>query len=175
MGHTMSETVYSRGTPDYTMNTAPNPVITLYDMAQILLNRTRQAFESRGVLLPGRQLIYLSPIPADCEQLAVLISGWAPNPPWEGITNCQSVKWCGVFDVVLTRNTPALPKGNKAPTVEQMNRAAQIGSEDAECLLQMVQGMAEIGDDFQLEMQAPQGAYQTSGVHLILPAYGALE
>lgn len=172
----MSETIYSRSrTPDYTMDGAPNAEITLYGMAELLLNRARQAFEERGVLLPGRQLIYLSPIPADCEQLAILISGWVPMPPWEGITHCQRVKWCGQFDIIVTRATPAMPKGSKAPTVEQMNLAAQIASEDAECVLRVVQGLEEIGETFSLEMNAPQGGFQTTACNLLLPAYGALE
>jgi hypothetical protein len=107
----VSEILYVRkgNTPDYTMDSPPpSPNITLYDMAEILLERTRQAFAQRGVALPSRQIIYLAPIPVDCEQLAVTMSGWTPMPPLEGLTACQSFRWCAQLDVVVSRATPAV-------------------------------------------------------------------
>lgn len=173
----MSEPIiYSRSrTPDYTVSTAPAPTITLYQMAEMILNRTRQAFEERGVLLPNRQIIYMSPLPVDCEQLAVLISGWLPMPGWEGAIRCQNIRWAGQFSVVVSRATTAMPKGNKAPSPEMMNKAAQIGSEDAEAILAMVGGLGELGQDFALEIGAPQGGFQTVLADIQVPAFGGLE
>lgn len=174
----MTEIVYSRGgsVPDYTMISAPNPEVTLYDMAEILLARVRQAFAQRGVVLPGRQIIYLSPVPVDCEQLGVLISGWVPLPSWEGLVGCQQIKWCGAFTIVISRASPAMPKGGKsAPSVEAMNKAARIGSEDAEGLLAVCNGLGEVGPEFALELGAPEGGFQTSAMTLQVPAFGGLE
>lgn len=170
--------VYTRRgvTPDYSMDTAPDPSISLYEMAEILLNRTRQSFESQGVLLPTRQIIYPSPIPVDCEQLAVLMAGWVPQPPWEGVVSCQAVKWCGAFTIVLSRVTPAMPKSaNRAPGAEQMNSAARIASEDSGCLLDVARGLGEIGPDFSLETGSPQGGFQTCAMNIQVPAFGGLE
>jgi hypothetical protein len=173
----VSEVVYSRGrTPDYTLYTAPRPEITLYEMAENLLARVLQAFAQRGVILPARQIIYLSPLPVDCEQVGILISGWTPQPAWEGVTSCQMVKWCGQFTIVVSRASPAVPKGSRsAPTAESMHQAARMGSEDAEALLAVVNGLGEIGQDFLLELGAPQGGYQTVAVNLQVPAFGGLE
>lgn len=172
----MTEIVYSRGiTPDYTMSLAPSADITLYQMAELLLNRTRQAFEERGVLLPGRQIIYMPPAVVDCEQLAVLIGGYVPTPPWEETMTCSSIRWMGGFDVAISRATPAMPKRDKAPTPIEMGKAAQIASDDLEGLLRVVQGLGEIGPEFQLDSGAPNGGFQTTVLHVQLPAFGGLD
>jgi hypothetical protein len=173
----VTEIVYSRGgTPDNTLFSAPQPEITLYDMAEILMNRIRQAFAQRGIVLPTRQIIYLSPIPVDCEQLGVLISGWVPLPSWEGLTGCQLIKWCGAFTIVVSRASPAMPKGTRsAPSAESMNAAARMGSEDAEALLTVVNGLGEVGPEFALELGAPEGGFQTVACTIQVPAFGGLE
>ena len=172
----MTEIQYIRtGIPDYTISQyVPKNDITLYEMATIVLERTVQAFAERGVVLPDRQLVYIAPLPVDCEQLAVLISGWVPDPPPIGLTHCQDFRWCGNFDIVVSRTSPAIPKGNKAPTVEQMNRASQIAAEDAECILAVVRGLDEIGPEFSFVVGAPQGGYQTVVASVQIPAAGGL-
>lgn len=162
-------------TPDYTGIAAPQSDITLYGMAEQLLARCGQAFFERGVELPGRQIIYLAPLPVDCEQVAVLISGYVPTPLWETTMVCSQVRWMGTFDVVVSRCSPAIPKGNKAPSPAQMMQSARIASEDAESLLRMVQGLEEIGAEFQLEMGAPQGGFQTTVAHVQLPSFGGMD
>lgn len=162
-------------TPDYTASPTPIAGITLYDMAEQLLSRTLQAFAQRGVILPSREVIYLAPLPVDCEQVAVLISGYAPTPIWETTMTCSQVRWMGNFDVLISRISPAIPKSNKAPAPDQMRRSAQIASEDAESLLLMVVGLEEIGAEFQLEMGAPQGGFQTSVVHVQIPSFGGMD
>lgn len=173
----MTEVYFTKGKaqPDYTMSALPNSEISLYQMAEILLNRTRQVFESRGVLLPNRQIIYLAPLPVDCEQLAVLISGWVPTPGFETTMRCSTVRWMGQFDVIVSRPTPAVSGGKTAPKAEQMSRAAKVASDDMDCLLDVVRGLGEIGAEFQLETAAPQGNFQTSAASLQIPAFGGLE
>lgn len=171
--------IYSRKglTPDYTSAAEPLSEISLYGMAQTLLERTRQASFERGITLPERQIIYMSPIPADCDQVAVLMSGWVPTPTWEGTTQCQNFRWVGQFSITITRSTPAMPsnRGKAAPTSDAMNRAAKIASDDAEVLLTVVRGLSEIGQDFALETAPPEGGLQSTVMVLQLPAFGALE
>lgn len=173
----MTEISYVRsGTPDYTMSQfIPHNDTTLYEMAENILARTVQAFAQRGVELPSRQLVYIAPLPVDCEQVAVLISGWVPDPPPTGLTVCQDFRWCGTFDIVVSRASPATPRGNKAPTTDSMIQSAQIASEDAECVLAVVRGLGEIGPDFTLAVGAPQGGYQTVVCTVQVPAAGGLE
>jgi hypothetical protein len=172
----MSEILFTRGTPELTLSLLPRAEVTLYQMAEVLLDRTRQAFTQRGVSLPSRQLIYMPPLPVDCEQVAVLIGGWVPLPPWDSLVSCQTARWCGSLDVVVSRASPAVPKGARsAPTAEQMNAAAQIASEDAEALLGMVRGLGEIGAEFLFATNPAQGAYQTTVVQMQIPAFGGLE
>lgn len=172
-------TVYSRKgqTPDYSSANPPLASISLYQMAEQLLTRLQQAGFERGMLLPPRALIYMSPVPADCEQIAVLISGWTPSPQWDVSTSCQSFRWFGQFSLVITRCTPAIPpKGGKAgPAPEAMHRAAQIASEDAEVMAAVVHGLGEIGADFALETPAPEGGLQSVIMNIQVPAFGGLE
>lgn len=172
-------TVYSRRgqTPDYSSAAPPLATISLYQMAEQLLARLKQAAYELGTVLPDRDLIYMSPVPADCAQIAVLISGWSPAPQWDVSTSCQNFRWFGQFSVVITRCTPAIPpRGSKAgPAVDSMHRAAQIASDDAEVLVALVRGLGEIGADFALETAAPEGGLQSTVMNVQVPAFGGLE
>lgn len=164
------------GIPDYTISQyVPRNDVTLFEMAENILARTVQAFAQRGVALPDRQIIYIAPLPVDCEQVAVLISGWVPDPAPIGLTTCQDFRWCGIFDIVVSRAAPAVPKGRSAPTAQQMNESARIASEDAECVLAVVRGLSEIGPDFTFTVGAPQGGFQTVVCSVEVPAAGGLE
>jgi hypothetical protein len=165
-----------KGTPDYTISQyTPRNDVTLYEMAENLLQRTVQAFAERGVSLPSRQIVYIAPLPVDCEQVAILISDWVPDPPPIGLTSCQDFRWCGVFDIVVSRISPAIPKGNKAPTAEQMSASAKIAADDAECVLAVIRGLSEIGPQFSFNVGAPQGGFQTVVCNVEIPAVGGLE
>lgn len=169
---TAAEVVYSRNGPAV----APYTASTLFDMAQILLQRTITCMVNRGVTVPDRQIIYPSPVPADCEQLAVLLLGWAPLPPWSGLQNCQQWRWVGMFAVAITRGSPAIPRsGGKAPTADSMTASARIASDDAEVLLDLVRGIDEVNQDLTLETGAAVGAYQTTILHVQVPVFGGLE
>jgi hypothetical protein len=173
----MTEIQYIRkGTPDYTLSQyVPRNDTTLYEMAENLLQRTVQAFAERGVELPSRQIVYIAPLPVDCEQVAVLISSWTPNPPPIALTTCQDFRWCGMFDIVVSRTSPAVPRGNKAPTADQMSLSAKIAADDAECVLAVIRGLGEIGPNFVFNIGAPQGGYQTVVATVEIPAAGGLE
>jgi hypothetical protein len=165
-----------RGTPDYSLATyRTTNDVTLYEMATNILQRTVQAFAERGVELPSRQMVYIAPLPVDCEQLSVLISGWVPDPPPVELTACQAFRWCGNFDIVVSRVSPAIPRGSKAPTVDQMNEASRIAAEDAECVLAVVRGLGEIGPEFSFVVGAPQGGFQTVVCSVQIPAAGGLD
>jgi hypothetical protein len=178
----MTETVYQRrrsgGGPRSYEPAEPLPdPRTLLLMAQDLMVRLQSCFLSQGVVPPDRSVIFMSPIPADCEQVAVLFAGWSPLPPWDTLTNCDSFRWIANFSVIITRCTPAIStrSGKAAPTPDLMLQAAQIASTDAEVLLCLVSTLGEIGADLNLVTMAPLGGMQTVELTVSLPAAGALE
>jgi hypothetical protein len=149
---------------------------TLYDMAQIVLERTKQCFTEAGLSLPARQVIYMSPIPADCEQLAVLFSGWTPDHSWDNTAHCNSFRWLAGFNVAVTRCTPAMPdKRGNAPSALQMNAAAKMASDDAEAFICVVRSLDEIASDLSINTSSPQGGFQTTELNVSFPSFGALE
>jgi hypothetical protein len=159
----------------------PNEVLpdprTLVLMGQELMTRLISCFVSQGVVAPDRQIVYMMPIPADCEQVAVLFSGWNPLPPWDTLTHCDSFRWVASYSIGITRCTPALPTkaGKVAPTPDQMLQAAQIASQDAEVLLCLVASLGEIGSELSVVTAAPSGGFQTVEVNLSIPAVGGLD
>jgi hypothetical protein len=167
-------TVYSQAgsTPDLTWSQPP-VTATLFSMAAGIRAVIEQAAAGRGLVLPKRQVTYLMPIPADCEQVAVVFGGWLPEPPWQGLQVCQTFRWLGRFGVMVTRKTPAIPAGSSAPPVEWMEKAAMIASEDAEMLLEVVSSLGEVYSDLVVETPAPEGGYQTTALTVTLPAFGA--
>ena len=164
------------GGAPFALEILPDPR-TLLLMAQDLMSRLQSCFMSQGVVAPERQVIYTSPIPADCEQVAVLFSGWSALPPWDTLTNCDSFRWIGNFSVIITRCTPAIgTKGGKVPpTPELMTKAAEIASQDAEVLLCLVSSLGEIGSDLQINTPSPQGGLQTVELVVQVPAAGGLD
>jgi hypothetical protein len=173
----MTEIVYQRrGGGPRIVEPLPDPR-TLVLMAQDLMARLQSCFMTQGVVPPTRQVVYMSPIPADCEQVAVLFAGWSPLPPWDTLTNCDSFRWVANFSVIITRCTPAIgtKSGKVAPTPDVMLQAAQIASQDAEVLLCLVSTIGEIGADLNVNTPAPQGGMQTVELTVQVPAVGALD
>lgn len=149
---------------------------TLFHMAENLLERVKACALQHGVVLPSRQLVYLSPIPADCEQVAVLFDGWSADQTWDITLHCNAFRWMGGFSVVITRCTPALPgRKGTAPGVDQMREAALLASRDADVLTCVVTSLDEIGPEMQIMTQAPNGGFQTTELDIRMPAYGSLE
>src|SRR6478609_9979573 len=161
-GASVTDVIYSRGeNPDYTMGVIQPRTATLMTMAQEVLVRLRNAAAESGVKLPTRQFVYPTGVPADCEQVAVIIGGWVGAPPQEGLTNCIRFRWCAQIGVVISRCTPAMPtaRTSSAPPVEKMNQAAEIASADAELLLRVISGFGEMGADVVLTTPEPEGGY----------------
>lgn len=148
---------------------------TLSEMGEVLLDMLRSAAVTKGVTLPGRQVVYMSQIPADCEQAAVVFSGWSPYPVPEGPTICLPFRWQAGFSVILTRCTPAIPpKGKTYPSAEKMLEAAKLASADSEVLLELVNRLDEIGSDVGIVAQAPQGGFQSTELTITLMSVGSL-
>jgi len=169
--------VYSRAGDFVNLNEAiqtPFPD-TLYGMAEALLARMEVCFLGRGLTLPERKIIYMSPIVQDCEQAAVVFSGWVPTPVWDGTIMCDAFRWLANFSCLVTRCTPAVPtKNGGTPSVAKQREAAQISSADAEAMLCVVSTVGEIGPELQVITHAPQGGLQTVELILNLPAAGAV-
>lgn len=160
---------------------------TLEEMAQALLELLRGAAVNQGVTLPARQGIYMAPIPADCEQAIVLITGWNPTPAGDTTTTtiCKPWRWLAPMSVIITRCTPAIPPAAAARTSklvekqqnpgplktvssEQLHAAARIASDDAEILLEVVNRLGEIGADTSLVTNPPSGGFQTAELNVSL-------
>lgn len=147
---------------------------TLYGMAERLLQLVKDCFRDGGVELPPREVIYTSPIPADCEQVAVLFSGWDTYPGADGPTQCFNMRWLADFSIIVTRKTPAMPKVVRAgataaaPDPEKMRAAAKISSDDAEALLCVVRTVDEVSN-VSLITGSPQGGLQTVELNLQVP------
>ena len=148
---------------------------TLYDMGRRLLELTVDIMHGAGAIVPERQLVYMAPIPADCEQVAVLFSGWTPYPQQEGPSSCSSYQRLAGFSVIITRKSPAVQtSGSKSltPTPDKMLAAAELASNDAEMLLQVLQAVPTVSNP-SVTTQSPYGGLQTVELNLDIPA-GAL-
>lgn len=146
---------------------------TLYEVADALLDLTVATFADSGLSLPSRQVVYLSPIPADCEQVAVLLSDYSADPPQDGMVNCIQYQWVGNFTVLVTRCTPAVSvqKGKSVgpPSETEMRAAAEAGSKDAEALLQVVQAVGLHGGEVSIMCEPPAGGLQSTVLTLRVP------
>lgn len=150
---------------------------SLSDMGETLLEIVRASAVAKGVTLPARQSVYMAPIPADCEQVAVLFTTWTPTPPPEGTMVCRNFRWMAPMSVIITRCTPAVPTGSRktaAPTPAKMIEAARLASRDAEVFLEVLNRLDEIGGDVSVTTNAPSGGYQTVELNVQLLPSGSL-
>lgn len=172
----MTETVFRRGNRVVPAEVLPD-LRTLVLMGQDLMARVLSCFTDQGVAPPERQVVYMAPIPADCEQVAVLFSGWTPLPLWDGLAHCDLYRWVANFSIIITRCTPAIgaKSGKVAPVPDVMLAAAEIASADAEVLLCTVASIGEIGPEIEVLTPAPQGGMQTVELTVQVPAVGGLE
>jgi hypothetical protein len=168
--------IYTRGgNPDLTLQQQGPREVTLFSMAQTLLDLVTDLARDRNLDLPSRQIIYPAPIPADCPQVAVLFDSWQPMPPWESFETCRTFRWCGSFQLVISRATPAMPgRSGQAPSPDAMGLAAQIASADAELLIAVVDNLGEIGPELSIVTPAPEGGIQSTVLSVLLPAFGGL-
>lgn len=167
-----------QGPPIRTVSPGTGYAETLEEMGKRLIQRVAEAATGKGIDLPTRQAYYMAPIPADCEQVAALFTGWNPTPAQDGPTICQPWRWLANFSVIITRCTPAIPgrKGGslKTVTVPQLTAAAKMASDDAEILLAVVNSLDEIGADTTIVTNAPSGGYQTVELNVPLLSGGSL-
>lgn len=167
-------TLYTLGTPDATLDPAP-AVATLESMAQSLLTITESVALAKGVPLPDRRVIYMAPIPADCPQVAVLVGGWSPEPPWQGLAGCLSARWVAQLGVIITRVTPAKPSAaGDLPRPSDLAAATHLASEDAEVLLEVAGSLGEIAGDVLVATPAAEGGLQSVTLTVRTPAFGGL-
>lgn len=154
---------------------------TLEEMGSALLETIRSSAVAKGVVLPSRQGVYMAPIPADCEQVVVLFTGWNPTPAGDttGTVICKPWRWLAPMSAIITRCTPAIPGKTaklsgqqqgalKLVTPDQLNAAAKIASDDAEVFLEVLNRMGEIGGDTSIVANPPQGGYQTVELNISL-------
>jgi hypothetical protein len=134
---------------------------------------------AKGVPLPGRQSVYMAPIPADCEQVAVLFTGWNLTPPPEGPVVCLPGRWMGSYSAIITRCTPAMPQQTRgraattAPEPAKMTEAARMASRDAEVFLETLTRLDEIGAEVSIVTNPPSGGFQTVELNVQLLAVGS--
>lgn len=166
--------------PDGTTQPSPNGYAeTLEEMGQRLLVKVNEAALHKGVTLPNRQLVYPAPIPADCEQVAVLFTQFTPTPIQDAGSTvmCKTWRWIAPFSVIITRCTPAMPgkgRGIKMVDPKQMMAAAKIASDDAEILVNVITRLGEIGPDATVVTNAPSGGFQTVELNVPLISGGSL-
>jgi hypothetical protein len=155
---------------------------TLEEMGKRLIQRVAEAAVGKEINLPSRQAFYMAPIPADCEQVAALFTGWNPWPIQDGPTICKPWRWLANFSVIITRCTPAVPGKHrtgsttsiKSVSVDQLKAAAKLASDDAEVLLAVVNSLAEVGADTSIVTNAPSGGYQTVELNVPLISGGSI-
>lgn len=163
--------VYSRaGTP------AEITGMTLFEMGQIILDRMESIATGLGMDLPERRIIYPSPVPVDCAQVAVVLLGWQPTVVSDSYVGCQTFRWAGSFAVQITRCTPAVSRRrNELPAAADMIEAGRIASDDSDILVELVRSFSEIGPEMALQLAAPDGGFQTVQLTVSLPATGGLD
>lgn len=163
-------------TDDGVVTAAVPAVDTLSSMGEALLEIVRAAALDKGTPLPARQSVYMAPIPADCEQVAVLFSGWNITPSPDGPMICSSFRWIAGYSVIITRCTPAMvPKTSKGLVPpEKMIEASRVASADAEIMLGVVSRLGEIGPDLSVVCNPPQGGLQTVELNVQLLSVGSL-
>lgn len=173
----MTEVVYTRDSnPDYTQAPVQPRVATLMSMSQEILLRLRNLAAGAGISLPDRQLVHMSTVPVDCEQVVVAFGGWVGDPAAAGMTVCLNFRWCAQVGIAICRCTPATPSRTaSAPPVDKMNAAAQIASDDAELLIELAMSFGEVGADLTLSTPEPEGGFQTVLLTVTLPAFGGLD
>jgi hypothetical protein len=144
---------------------------TLHSMAEMLMQQMVESLTALLLPVPERRVIYAGQIPADCEQLAVVIGGWSASPPQDGMVTCMTYRWAGDFTVLLTRGcAPAMSKRGGAPSAAAMGEVAYTASNDAEAMLDLVRNIGEHGGTVTITATAPSGGLHSTILEILLPA-----
>jgi hypothetical protein len=127
------------------------------------------------VPIPARQIIYMTPIPPDCEQVAVLFDGWQAYPPDAGMQVCSTFRWTARLMVMITRKSCAVPtQEGRLPAPELMTRAAEVSAIDAELMLGVVAALDELDATVTVETPSVDGGLQSVVLSLVVPAFGGI-
>jgi len=147
-----------------------------YAMASEILARMNTIALRRQVTLPERQVIYPASIPTDCEQVAIMFTGWQPTVTVENYGGgCIRFKWAANFAITIIRCSPAvMDKRNKLPGPAAMNASGLIASNDSDILVDLTNTFAEIGPEFSLVAAAPEGGFQGVQLTVSIPQAGGL-
>ncbi len=147
-----------------------------YVMAEEILVRMNNIARMRDITLPSRQVIYPASIPTDCEQVAIMLTGWSPTVVGEDYGGgCLRFKWAANFAITIIRCSPAvMDKRNKMPSAQEMNRSGLIASNDSDILVDLVNTFSEFGPEFSLIAAAPEGGFQGVQLTVSLPQTGGL-
>lgn len=147
-----------------------------YVMADEILTRMNTIARQRGITLPDRQIIYPAAIPEDCEQVAIMLTGWQPTVVGDDYGGgCLRFKWAANFSITIIRCSPAImDKRGKMPTAEAMNESGLIASNDSDILVDLVNSFTEFGPEFALVAAAPEGGFQGVQLTVSLPQTGGL-
>lgn len=146
-----------------------------YAMAKELLRRLNKMAADLGVTVPGRQVVCAGAAVYDCEQVAVMLTGWSPLGQ-EGLDNGCNRLWSAGFVIGIIRRAPAVPGdgGRKAPPVEAVNSGGELASDDCEVLLALASTLEVIGDGLDLTVGIPEGGMQAVLLTVSLARVGGL-
>jgi len=146
-----------------------------YDIAEELLRRTNKLAADLGVVLPSRQVICAGGAVYDCEQVAVMLTGWTPMDQ-EGLGNPCNRLWAAGFVIGIVRKAPAAPGdgGRKAPTAEAVSQGGAMASDDSEVLLALASTLDVVGDGLDLTVGIPEGGVQATLLTVSVGRIGGL-
>jgi hypothetical protein len=128
---------------------------------------------AKGVTLPARQMVYPAPIPADCEQVAVLFTGWNVTPIQDG--RHDHLPALALDRALLGDHHPLHPgdprqgpePGPEARRTEPDGRGGQDRQRRLRGLLEAMNRLGEVGSDVSLVANPPSGGYQTVELNVL--------
>ena len=132
-----------------------------YVIAEEILRRLAKVAADLGVILPERQVICAGGAAVECEQVAVMLGGWAPLGQ-ELSVPCQRL-WAAQMSVVIIRKALAMPtaSGRKAPGPAAINDGGALASNDADVLLELANTLDVVGEGLLITIGMPEGGYQS--------------
>lgn len=145
-----------------------------YAMGEEILRRINKIAAALGVTVPDRQVICSGGAAVECEQVAVMLTGWVPMGQ-ELAVPCQRL-WGANVSVVIIRNAPAIPtqSGRRAPTADAINTGGVLASNDADILVELADTLDVVGDGLLVTIGAPEGGFQTTELAVVLGRVGGL-
>lgn len=145
-----------------------------YAMGEEILRRINKIAAGVGVTVPDRQVICSGGAAVECEQIAVMLTGWTPMGN-EVSAVCQRI-WGANITVVIIRKAPAMPDqgGRRAASPAAVNDGGALASNDADILVALADTLDVVGDGLLVTIQAPEGGYQATELAVVLSRVGGL-